>query len=125
MQSPNKVVQSGSSGISSASVLLEHEYMPLYVPSPSSRGSSHSSGRSSGSTGQLMRIWFAIPKDTNQVVTIKPLVTPGRNAPTFKTTPDEIELTSNSIWVLRLPFIYQDEHTIYYPPKGTVYFINY
>ena len=48
----------GSSGVAqSASVVLSHEYMPLYVPSPSSRGHRGMSGTS----GQLMRVWFAIP----------------------------------------------------------------
>ena len=57
----------GSSGpIANASVLLEHENMPLYVPGPSSR-----SGRtSSQSTGQLMRIWIAIPPGAKDLVTI-------------------------------------------------------
>ena len=60
----------GSSGpIANASVLLEHENMPLYVPGPSSR-----SGRtSSQSTGQLMRIWIAIPPGAKDLVTISPL----------------------------------------------------
>ena len=43
--------------------------MPLYVPGPSSR-----SGRtSSQSTGQLMRIWIAIPPGAKDLVTISPL----------------------------------------------------
>merc|ERR1712048_1468511 len=77
MQTPSKVVQGGSSGVAaSASVILDHEYMPLFVPSPSSRGH-----RSAGSAGQLMRIWFAIPSSVEGGVKIRPLVTPGRNAP--------------------------------------------
>jgi len=122
LQTPVKAVQGGSSGpIANASVLLEHENMPLYVPGPSSR-----SGRtSSQSTGQLMRIWIAIPPGAKDLVTISPLVTPGRNSPTFKTTPDEILLGENSIWILRLPFIYQDEERTYFSPKDIQEFIHY
>ena len=94
--------------------------MPLYVPSPSSRGP-----RSASSAGQLMRIWFAIPRNCDVEVKIRPLVTPGRNAPTFRTTPEEITLTPNSIWVLRFPYIYRDENETYFAPKDAADFIHY
>jgi len=111
----------GASGVaSSASVILDHEYMPLYVPSPSSRGH-----RSAGSAGQLMRIWFAIPSHCEAEIKIRPLVTPGRNAPTFRTTPEDITLTTNAVWVLRFPYVYRDETDTYFAPKETADFIHY
>ena len=111
----------GSSGVAaSASVILDHEYMPLYVPSPSSRGH-----RSAGSAGQLMRIWFAIPSHCEVEIKIRPLVTPGRNAPTFRTTPEDITLTTNAVWVLRFPYVYRDESETYFAPKEPADFIHY
>lgn len=113
MQSPQKMVQGGSSGVAApANVLLDHEYMPLYVPGPASRGN-----RSSATVGQLARIWFAIPANCDKVINVRPLVTPGRNAPTFRTTPEEFTLSPGSIWVLRFPFVYRDEQKTYFAPK--------
>ena len=131
----------GSSAIS-AKVLLEHEFMPLFVPVPSAgvaRGGGGSAGRSSsGSVGQLMRIWFALPANCTENFVITPLVTPGkktsiiwksnyigRNAPTFKTTPEEIPLTKNQISILRLPYIYMDESRVYHPPKEMTDFVHF
>ena len=56
--------------------------MPLFVPVPGAgvaRGGG-SGGRSSGSIGQLMRIWFALPTDCPESFVITPLVTPGDSA---------------------------------------------
>ena len=134
MQTPSKVVQGGSSALS-AKVLLEHEFMPLFVLVPTAagvggigRGGSGGSGasaRQSGSIGQLMRIWFALPADCVETFVITPLVTPGRNAPTFKTTPDEIPLTKNQISILRLPYVYMDENRVYHPPKEMTDFVHF
>ena len=81
--------------------------------------------RSTGSAGQLMRIWFAIPSHCESEIKIRPLVTPGRNAPTFRTSPDEITLTTNAVWILRFPFVYRDETETYFAPKESADFINF
>ncbi|CAG5112842.1 Oidioi.mRNA.OKI2018_I69.chr2.g7013.t1.cds [Oikopleura dioica] len=95
-------------------------YKRAYPRGPASRGN-----RSSATVGQLARIWFAIPAHCHQEITVRPLVTPGRNAPTFRTTPEEFTLSSNSIWVLRFPFVYRDEQKTYLPPKESSEFIHF
>ena len=112
---PDKAVKVSNSGIVKDSVqpLLDMD-MPLYTPSPIS-------GRS-GKTllGQLMRIIIVTPPEPNVKIILRPQVIPGPSpAPTFHPSQPEITLRHNSIWVLRLPYVYVSEAGSHQPPKDS------
>ena len=86
----------------------------LYTPSPIS-------GRS-GKTllGQLMRIIIVTPPEPNVKIILRPQVIPGPSpTPTFHPSQPEITLRHNSIWVLRLPYVYVSEAGSHQPPKDS------
>ena len=114
--SPDKAVKVSNSGIVKDSIqpLLDTD-MPLYTSSPVS-------GRS-GKTlmGQLMRIVIVTPPEPNVHVTIRPQVIPGPPpTPTFHPSQSEIPLRHNSMWMLRLPYVYVSDSGSHQPPKDMI-----
>lgn len=89
--------------------LLEKE-MPLYAPS--------SINTRSGKPllGQLMRIYIAIPNNQSIKVSIKPRVVPdlSSDAPMFYPCKEDVQLRHNSLWVLRLPYVYVNQEGVSY-----------
>ncbi|RWS22219.1 protein smg8-like protein, partial [Leptotrombidium deliense] len=85
--------------------------MPLYLPCVCSR-----TGKQM--IAQLMRIHIVTPKAPVHV-TLNPKVQPGPSpCPIFHPgLPEPVRLSQSAYWVLRLPFVYEGEHGIYYPPK--------
>lgn len=111
--SPDKPVKVTSSGVvkESCHKLLESD-MPLYTPSPAS-------GRG-GKTliGQLMRVYIVIPPEPSIEISINPQVVPGPSpTPTFTTGVPDISLSTDSVWVLRFPYVYFSDLGPHYIPK--------
>ncbi|XP_076825569.1 nonsense-mediated mRNA decay factor SMG8-like [Clavelina lepadiformis] len=111
--SPDKAVKVSNSGVVRDSIqpLLDMD-MPLYTTSPVS-------GRSGKMLmGQLMRVLVVTPTEQNVRITIRPKVVPGPPpTPTFHPCQPEITLRSNSLWVLRFPYVYVSESGSHQPPK--------
>uniref|UniRef100_H2ZMM7 Nonsense-mediated mRNA decay factor SMG8 n=1 Tax=Ciona savignyi TaxID=51511 RepID=H2ZMM7_CIOSA len=110
---PDKSVKVTSSGVVRDPIqpLLDLN-MPLFTLSPVS-------GRSGKMlTGQLMRVIIVTPQESSVRVIIKPQVVPGPNpTPTFYPSDPEISLRPNSMWVLRLPYVYVSETGPHIQPK--------
>uniref|UniRef100_H2ZMM6 Nonsense-mediated mRNA decay factor SMG8 n=1 Tax=Ciona savignyi TaxID=51511 RepID=H2ZMM6_CIOSA len=112
---PDKSVKVTSSGVVRDPIqpLLDLN-MPLFTLSPVS-------GRSGKMlTGQLMRVIIVTPQESSVRVIIKPQVVPGPNpTPTFYPSDPEISLRPNSMWVLRLPYVYVSETGPHIQPKDS------
>ncbi|RWS17652.1 protein smg8-like protein, partial [Dinothrombium tinctorium] len=85
--------------------------MPLYFPCVCSR-----TGKQL--IAQLMRIHIVTPKAPVHV-TLDPKVQPGPPpCPIFSPgLPEPVRLSQSAYWILRLPFVYEGDHGVYYPPK--------
>lgn len=104
---PNSVIGNARDSVST---LLECD-MPLFTPSPIA-------GRSGKMLlGQLMRVFIVTPNDSSVRIHIRPCVQPGTGAPMFYPRQQEILLRHNSIWVLRLPYVYVSESGTHNQPK--------
>ncbi len=67
---------------------------------------------------QLMRLHVVTPKAAVHV-TLDPKVRPAPPpCPEFFTGfPEPVQLSPSSYWILRFPYVYEDENQIYTPPK--------
>lgn len=66
---------------------------------------------------QLMRLHVVTPKAAVHV-TVDPKIRPAPGAPEFTTGFSEpVQLSPSSYWILRFPYVYEDENQIYAPPK--------
>ncbi|XP_002122670.2 nonsense-mediated mRNA decay factor SMG8-like [Ciona intestinalis] len=112
---PDKSVKVTSSGVVRDPIqpLLDLN-MPLFTLSPVS-------GRSGKMlTGQLMRVIVVTPPESSVRINMKPQVVPGPSpAPTFYPSDPEISLRPNSMWVLRLPYVYVSESGPHIQPKDS------
>lgn len=111
---PDKPVKVTSSGMvkDSCHKLLEND-MPLYTPSPAS-------GRGGKVLlGQLMRVYIVIPPEASLEITLNPQIVPGPSpsTPTFSTGVPELTLSTDAVWVLRLPYVYVSELGLHHIPK--------
>ncbi|KAK3784339.1 hypothetical protein RRG08_017913 [Elysia crispata] len=125
---PDKIIKVSSNSIvkDNASRLV-HMDMPLYT-------SCHCK-QPKGCLAQMMRVFVCTPRDIPGVpslrVLVNPLVQPGPPTPSHSATAGSsfsgcpqfhpgleapLELPADSVWVIRLPSIYQDEHQVYLMP---------
>lgn len=110
---PNKAVKATSNGTvrDSAQPLIDAD-MPIFTSSPVS-GRSGKMG-----IGQLMRIYIVTPSEPSVHIIIKPQVVPGpAGTPVFHPSQSETVLRHNSVWVLRLPYVYVSDSGPHIPPK--------
>nr|CAG4642374.1 EOG090X02WG [Evadne anonyx] len=112
--SPGHVLKATGAGLvkDSAQYITSND-VPLYLPCPCpySRGEKTL-------IAQLMRVHIVTPK-APVFVTLDPKVRPAPPpCPEFVTGFNEpIKLTPSSYWILRFPYLYEDENEIHTPPK--------
>nr|CAG4641538.1 EOG090X02WG [Eurycercus lamellatus] len=111
---PGRVLKATGAGLvkDSAQHITGND-VPLYLPCPCpySRGGK-------ALIAQLMRVHIVTPKAPVHVM-LDPKVRPAPPpCPEFITGfPEPLQLTPSSYWILRFPYIYEDENQIYSPPK--------
>nr|CAG4650013.1 EOG090X02WG [Sida crystallina] len=112
--SPGRVLKATGAGLvkDSAQNITSND-VPLYLPCPCpySRGGK-------ALIAQLMRVHIVTPKAPVNV-TLEPKIRPAPPpCPEFVTGFSEpIKLSQSSYWILRLPYLYEDENDIYTAPK--------
>ncbi len=112
-QGPHKAMRmTSNSGMRDASRMLSSD-MPLYVTCPAC-------GKGAKSRpAQLMRVHIVTPK-APVTVTLMPRVQPCPDGPVFNAGwPEPVRLAQNSLWILRLPFIYCGPGGAHLPPGET------
>nr|SVE75015.1 EOG090X02WG [Daphnia dolichocephala] len=112
--SPGRVLKATGAGlVKDSAQLITQNDVPLYLPCPCpyNRGGK-------ALIAQLMRLHVVTPKAAVNV-TIDPKVRPAPPpCPEFITGfAEPIQLSPSSYWVLRFPYVYEDENQIYTLPK--------
>nr|SVE71569.1 EOG090X02WG [Daphnia similis]SVE72202.1 EOG090X02WG [Daphnia similis] len=112
--SPGRILKATGAGlVKDSAQLITQNDVPLYLPCPCpyNRGGK-------ALIAQLMRLHVVTPKAAVHV-TIDPKVRPAPPpCPEFVTGFTEpIQLSPSSYWILRFPYVYEDENQIYTHPK--------
>ncbi|XP_057374680.1 nonsense-mediated mRNA decay factor SMG8-like [Daphnia carinata] len=112
--SPGRVLKATGAGlVKDSAQLITQNDVPLYLPCPCpyNRGGK-------ALIAQLMRLHVVTPKAAVHV-TVDPKVRPAPPpCPEFVTGFTEpIQLSPSSYWILRFPYVYEDENQIYTHPK--------
>ncbi|EFX84763.1 hypothetical protein DAPPUDRAFT_222870 [Daphnia pulex] len=112
--SPGRVLKATGAGlVKDSAQLITQNDVPLYLPCPCpyNRGGK-------ALIAQLMRLHVVTPKAAVHV-TIDPKVRPAPPpCPEFITGFSEpVQLSPSSYWILRFPYVYEDENQIYTLPK--------
>nr|CAG4646892.1 EOG090X02WG [Megafenestra aurita]SVE92282.1 EOG090X02WG [Megafenestra aurita] len=112
--SPGRVLKATGAGlVKDSAQLITQNDVPLYLPCPCpySRGGK-------ALVAQLMRLHVVTPKAAVHV-TVDPKVRPAPPpCPEFITGfPEAVQLSPSSYWILRFPYVYEDENQIYASPK--------
>ena len=107
---PNKVYKNYTGVNKDLIESLLDKDMPLYTPSPINMRSGKPM------LGQLMRVYIAIPNNQSIKISIKPRVVTdlSSDAPMFYPCKEDVQLRHNSLWVLRLPYVYVNQEGISY-----------
>ena len=113
--SPGRVLKATGAGLvkDTAQHVTQND-VPLYLPCPCPYSRS-----GKALVAQLMRIHVVTPKASVHM-SLEPKVRPAPPpCPEFVAMPgsEVLALTPSSYWILRLPYIYEDENQIYAPPK--------
>ena len=111
---PGKVLKATGAGLvkDSAQHITQSD-VPLYLPCPCP----YRSGKAL--MAQLMRVHIVTPKAAGVYVTLDPKVRPApppcpEFVPAFQ---EPMQLSASSYWILRMPYVYEDESQIYAPPS--------
>uniref|UniRef100_A0A182QZV2 Nonsense-mediated mRNA decay factor SMG8 n=1 Tax=Anopheles farauti TaxID=69004 RepID=A0A182QZV2_9DIPT len=104
MNAPDSILRSSSEIVRDSGSKVAFNDMPIYFPCPC---------RKMNNTAQLMRVHIITPKAPVNVIVdpkVKMFRNNMQNSTTFTTGMTEpIKLTQSSYWILRLPFVYEDD----------------